>query len=157
MKRQHGFGLIEVMLAFVIVAATAGTLLQLNKTYLEYSRDGRSREVAMRLAESKLDELRRFQNRTGFNAITNGSDIVNLDDSKYQRTWIVNSYVWDSDNSDWITPFSNSQNIAKKQVEVTVSWSDASEELTFTLESVISFNVSAIGGPFGKASEIYSP
>ncbi len=140
MKRQHGFGLIEVMLAFVIVAATAGTLLQLNKTYLEYSRDGRSREVAMRLAESKLDELRRFQNRTGFNAITNGSDTVNLDDSKYQRTWIVNSYVWDSDNSDWITPFSNSQNIAKKQVEVTVSWSDASEELTFTLESVISFN-----------------
>ena len=62
MKRQQGFGLIEVMIAFIVVAITAGSLLQLNKSYLEYSRDGRNREVALRLAESKLDELRYFRN-----------------------------------------------------------------------------------------------
>ncbi|MCT7654980.1 type II secretion system GspH family protein [Oceanimonas sp. NS1] len=121
MKRQHGFGLIEVMLAFIIVAATAGTLLQLNKSYLEYSRDGRSREVAMRLAESKLDELRRFQTRSGFDAIANGSDSISLNDIAYGRSWAVTTYSWNSVSLDWVTPSSSVQDTGKKQVAVTVN------------------------------------
>lgn len=136
MKRQHGFGLIEVMLAFVIVAATAGTLLQLNKTYLEYSRDGRSREVAMRLAESKLDELRRFQSRNGFDEITDGSDTVNLDNNEYARNWAVT----ESGN-------------AQKQVVVTINWNDGGEALSFTLGTTISLNISAISGSLGTANK----
>ncbi|WP_346351000.1 type II secretion system protein [Oceanimonas sp. AH20CE76] len=136
MKRQHGFGLIEVMLAFVIVAATAGTLLQLNKTYLEYSRDGRSREVAMRLAESKLDELRRFQSRNGFDEITDGSDTVNLDNNEYARNWAVT----ESGN-------------AQKQVVVTINWNDGGEVLSFTLGTTISLNISAISGSLGTANK----
>ncbi|MDP5293026.1 type II secretion system protein [Oceanimonas sp. CHS3-5] len=149
MKRQHGFGLIEVMLAFIIVAATAGTLLQLNKTYLEYSRDGRSREVAMRLAESKLDELRRFQSRTGFDAIANGSDSVSLDDIDYNRDWAVTDYAWNSASSAWGTPSPSVQDTGKKQVAVTVNWTDVGEAQSFALDSVISPNTPASGGPFG--------
>ncbi|WP_019936042.1 type IV pilus modification PilV family protein [Oceanimonas smirnovii] len=148
MQRQDGFGLIEVMLAFVIVAATASTLLQLNKTYLEYSRDGRSREVAMRLAESKLDELRRFQNRIGFIAITNGTDSVNLNNIEYERTWAVTDYAW---NNAWVTPSPSEQETIKKQVTVIINWNDGGEALSFALESEISSNISAISGPFGTA------
>ncbi|AEY00720.1 type IV pilin [Oceanimonas sp. GK1] len=153
MTRQYGFGLIEVMLAFIIVAATAGTLLQLNKTYLEYSRDGRSREVAMRLAESKLDELRRFQSRTGFDAIVSGSDSVSLDNIDYGRSWTVTPYAWNSASSAWATPPPANVEIGKKEVAVTVTWTDAGEAQSFSLDSVISPNTPASGGPFGTSGK----
>ncbi|WMC10028.1 prepilin-type N-terminal cleavage/methylation domain-containing protein [Oceanimonas pelagia] len=151
MKRQYGFGLIEVMLAFVIVAATAGTLLQLNKTYLEYSRDGRSREVAIRLAESKLDELRRFQTRSGFDAIVGGSDSISLDSIDYARSWTVTAYAWNSASSAWKTTSSSDNNTGKKQVVVTVNWTDAGSSRSFSLESLLSPNLPASGGPFGSS------
>ncbi|OYD24737.1 type II secretion system protein [Oceanimonas baumannii] len=150
MRRQHGFGLIEVMLAFVIVAATAGTLLQLNKTYLEYSRDGRNREVAMRLAESKLDELRRFQHRAGFTAIDSGSDSLSLDGIEYHRNWTVTAYTWNSASSAWNMTSASDKNTAKKQVAVTISWNVQGEPFSFSLNSVISSTIPAIAGPFGS-------
>lgn len=153
MRRQHGFGLIEVMLAFVIVAATAGTLLQLNKTYLEYSRDGRNREVAMRLAESKLDELRRFQHRAGFTAIDSGSDSLSLDGIEYHRNWTVTAYTWNSASSAWNMTSAGDENTAKKQVEVTISWNEQGEPFNFSLNSVISSTIPAISGPFGSVPD----
>lgn len=153
MRRQHGFGLIEVMLAFVIVAATAGTLLQLNKTYLEYSRDGRNREVAMRLAESKLDELRRFQHRAGFTAIDSGSDSLSLDGIEYHRNWTVTAYTWNSASSAWNMTSAGDENTAKKQVEVTISWNEQGEPFSFSLNSVISSTIPAIPDPFDSVPD----
>lgn len=132
MKQQFGFGMIEVVLAFIIVTVTAGTLLQLNKIYLEYSRDGRYREVALRMSESKLDELRSFNSAFEYQAIDSGSELIAMPDGmEYDISWDVTDQV------------------DKKLVVVTVSWQGAYSVDSFSLESVIVPNLSITNGPFG--------
>ncbi|MBR9856589.1 MAG: hypothetical protein GYB38_02670 [Gammaproteobacteria bacterium] len=150
MKRQQGFGLIEVMIAFIVVAVTAGSLLQLNKSYLEYSRDGRNREVALRLAESKLDELRYFRNLQGYQNIVSGSESTALDGVTYELDWTVDDYGWDG--SAWMSPLLSGITSGKKEVTVTVDWDDPGVKQNFTLASVISPNQSLGGGPFGTGA-----
>lgn len=156
MKRQQGFGLIEVMIAFIVVAVTAGSLLQLNKSYLEYSRDGRNREVALRLAESKLDELRYFKDKQGYQNIASGSESTALDGVTYELDWTVDDYGWDG--SAWVSPLPSGVTSGKKEVTVTVDWDDPADlndtgmKQSFTLASVISPNQSISGGPFGTGA-----
>jgi Tfp pilus assembly protein PilV len=125
MRRQNGFGLLEVMIAFILVAVTAGTLLQLNKVYLEYSRDGRYREVALRLAESKLDELRGFDSIADYQAIVGSSspESVQVDDTDYAIEWEVTDYGWDG--SAWVTPPPSGVASGKKEIEIAVGWSQS--------------------------------
>ncbi|GAA3708721.1 prepilin-type N-terminal cleavage/methylation domain-containing protein [Oceanisphaera sediminis] len=148
MKRQQGFGLIEVLLAFIVVAVTAGSLLQLNKVYLEYSRDGRSREVALRLAESRLDELRYFKDQQGYQDITGGTESTTLDGVTYDLGWTVDDYGWDG--TAWVK---NPTISGKKEVAVTVDWNDTGAPQSFTLASVVSPNLSIDGGPFGSSGD----
>ncbi|WP_116475054.1 prepilin-type N-terminal cleavage/methylation domain-containing protein [Zobellella maritima] len=138
MKRQAGFGLVEVVIAFIVVAVTAGSLLQLNKVYLEYSRDGRSREVALRLAESKLDELRHFNDKLGYQNISGGSQTTVSNGVTYNLGWTVTDYGWDTINTKWTTPLPSGTTSGKKEVAVTVDWSDNGEPQSFTLSSVVS-------------------
>ncbi|WP_298720057.1 prepilin-type N-terminal cleavage/methylation domain-containing protein [uncultured Oceanisphaera sp.] len=147
MKRQQGFGLIEVLLAFIVVAVTAGSLLQLNKSYLEYSRDGRSREVALRLAESKLDEIRYFKDQQGYQDITGGTESTILDGVTYDLGWTVDDVGWDG--TAWVK---NPTISGKKEVAVTVDWNDTGVPQSFTLASVVSPNLSTSGGPFGTGA-----
>ena len=153
MKRQQGFGLIEVMIAFIVVAITAGSLLQLNKSYLEYSRDGRNREVALRLAESKLDELRYFRNLQGYQNITGGTQSTALNGVTYALGWTVNDVGWDVANTQWVTPLPTGVVSGKKEIAVTIDWNDTGSPQSFTLTSVISPNQSISGGPFGSSGE----
>ncbi|PSJ39295.1 hypothetical protein C7I36_12655 [Zobellella taiwanensis] len=152
MRRQSGFGLLEVMIAFILVAVTAGTLLQLNKVYLEYSRDGRYREVAMRLAESKLDELRGFDNITDYQAIVGSSapESVQVDDTDYAIEWEVTDYGWDG--SAWVTPPPSGVASGKKEIEIAVGWSEPESDEVLLAESVLSPNLSISSGPFGTGS-----
>lgn len=152
MKRQQGFGLIEVMIAFIVVAVTAGSLLQLNKSYLEYSRDGRNREVALRLAESKLDELRYFRDPQGYQNITGGTLSTALNGVTYALGWTVNDVGWDTANTQWVTPLPTGFVSGKKEITVTVDWNDTGAPQSFTLTSVISPNQSIGGGPFGTGA-----
>ncbi len=152
MKRQQGFGLIEVLLAFIVVAVTAGSLLQLNKSYLEYSRDGRSREVALRLAESKLDELRYFRDKQGYQNIASGTQSTALDGVTYDLYWTVDDHGWDATNDQWVTPPPTGIPSGKKEIAVTVDWNDTGEPQSFTLSSVVSPSLSAESGPFGSSS-----
>jgi type II secretory pathway pseudopilin PulG len=157
MKRQQGFGLIEVLLAFIVVAVTAGSLLQLNKSYLEYSRDGRSREVALRLAESKLDELRYFRDKQGYQNIASGTESTALDGVTYDLDWTVDDHGWDAANNQWVTPPPTGVASGKKEIAVTVDWNDTGEPQSFTLSSVVSPSLSAESGPFGSNNGANSP
>ncbi|GHA08602.1 prepilin-type N-terminal cleavage/methylation domain-containing protein [Oceanisphaera arctica] len=152
MKRQQGFGLIEVLIAFIVVAVTAGSLLQLNKNYLEYSRDGRSREVALRLAESKLDELRYFRDKQGYQNIAGGTESTELDGVTYDLDWTVDDYGWDAANTQWATPPPTGIPSGKKEVAVTVDWNDTGVPQSFTLSSVVSPSLSVESGPFGSSN-----
>lgn len=149
MKRQAGFGLLEVLIAFIVVAVTAGALLQLNKVYLEYSRDGRYREVALRLAESKLDELRSFHTVGGYQNIDSSAtpEQVVVDDIGYEVSWIVTDYAWDG--SDWVTPLPSGTPSGKKEIAVGVGWSNAGGEQALAIDSIVSPSLSISSGPFG--------
>lgn len=59
-KTTRGFSLIEVLLAFIIVAVSAAGLVKLQNSYLKQEGSNSARESAMHLAENKLDELRSF-------------------------------------------------------------------------------------------------
>ncbi|OIN10366.1 type IV pilus modification PilV family protein [Oceanisphaera psychrotolerans] len=157
MKRQQGFGLIEVLIAFIVVAVTAGSLLQLNKNYLEYSRDGRSREVALRLAESRLDELRYFRDKQGYQDIAGGTESTVLDGVTYDLGWTVDDYGWDAANTQWVTPPPSGVASGKKEIAVTVDWNDTGAPQSFTLSSVVSPSLSAESGPFGSNNGANSP
>ncbi|MBM7456928.1 type II secretory pathway pseudopilin PulG [Oceanisphaera litoralis] len=148
MKAQSGFGLIEVMIAFIVVAVTAGSLLQLNKTYLEYSRDGRNREIALRLAESKLDEFRGVQNRAEYSSISDASSTTKVNGTDYTVSWTVNDYGWDG--SAWVTPLSTGMSSDKKEVVVSVDWDDAGNTPGIAISSVLSPYFSVSSGPFGS-------
>ncbi|GAA3547222.1 type IV pilus modification PilV family protein [Zobellella aerophila] len=151
MKQQAGFGLVEVMIAFLLVAVTAGSLLQLNKVYLEYSRDGRNREVALRLAESKLDELRSFQDQSGYQAIGSGAEQTVVDEAVYELGWAVTDYGWDG--STWVSPPPSGVASGKKEIVLTIDWEDAGGPDSFTLGSVVAPNLSIGGGPFGSSGD----
>lgn len=136
MRRQAGFGLIEVMLAFIIVAVTSGALLQLNKVYLEYSRDGAYREVAIRLAESRLDELRTFSSEVEYAAVTSGTELITA------HNGISYGVSWDINELDH-----------RKDVVITVSWHDPGGTKSLVMESTIAPNLSVASGPFGTADD----
>lgn len=137
-NKQHGFGLIEVFISFFIIAVTAGSLLSLNKTYLEYIRDGRSREVAIRLAESRLDDLRIFKNMAEYEALADGSETLSIDDVSYDVVWSVVS------------------NGAVKDVYVEVFWIGAGgDSESVSLSSSITPNLSVTRGPFGTGSDVF--
>ncbi|WP_375057060.1 prepilin-type N-terminal cleavage/methylation domain-containing protein [Zobellella sp. DQSA1] len=153
MKKQAGFGLVEVVIAFILVAVTAGSLLQLHKVYLEYSRDGRYREVALRLAESKLDELRGFGRIADYQAIASSSapESVRVDDTDYAIEWGVIDYVWDG--GAWVTPLPSGVASGKKAIDITVGWSQPDGGGSLRLESVLSPHLSIGSGPFGTGSD----
>ncbi len=58
---QRGFGLIEVLVAFVVIAAGAAALVKLQSAFLTTTAESGAREAAMHLAETKLDDLRSFE------------------------------------------------------------------------------------------------
>lgn len=151
MKRQRGFGLIEVMIAFVIVVGTAGSLLQLSKHYLEYSRDGRSREVALRLLESKLDELRHEQSVSGYHAVSSGNETRNVADVGFELDWVVHNLDWDTAQGKWLSSAASGSLGDKKDLVVTVVWQDdRGETKSVTLSSAIAPILPIYAGPFGE-------
>lgn len=134
MKRQSGFGLVEVFISFLLVAGTAGVLLQLHKVYLEYSRDGGYREVALRLAESKIDEIRNTDSLSAFNSLPNGGT--------EQR--VIDNMTFDL---DWtISPVGS---LMEKEVDVDVSWTVDTTLQTFSLSSRVVPQLQIIEGPVG--------
>ena len=62
MKRTAaGFILIEVIIAFIVIAVGTSALVQLHRGYLRQEANSGMREQAMHLAENKLDDLRTFK------------------------------------------------------------------------------------------------
>ncbi len=60
MKKQKGFGLLEILITLVLLGVGVAGLVTLARSMLDASQEGRRYEIAMRLAESALDEFRNF-------------------------------------------------------------------------------------------------
>ncbi|WP_341503074.1 prepilin-type N-terminal cleavage/methylation domain-containing protein [Gallaecimonas sp. GXIMD4217] len=139
-KGQRGFGLIEVLVAIVVVGIGVVGLMALQKAFLRSSDSSIAQNIAMQLAEEKLEEFRRFDAAVGgtsnYSDVVTGSDSVTFDGLAYSRSWTVSDYYYDEDGTPtWSsTAPSGAPYSDQKVVQVTVSWEgpDGSDSLSIS-------------------------
>lgn len=134
MKPHKGFGLLEILITLVLLGVGVAGLVAMSRGILGASQDGRRYEVAMRLAESKLDDFRTFNGvvsavspLTAYNSIAAGTSTVTPADGggTYTLSWTVNNQYWNGTTWQTTVPAGYLQSYpGRKVVNVTVSWSD---------------------------------
>lgn len=150
MQQHRGFALIEVMIAFILLSIMAAGLLPLSQRYLTYSRDGRDREIAMRLAESKLDELRHLAYLNQSSMIVSGQSTQTMSNTAFSLNWTVTAFDWNPTQQAWQSVIADEYFSGKKDVSVTITWldtRDADQSLVLNTALVALPTLSA--GPFG--------
>lgn len=135
MKRQKGFGLFEILVTLVVLGVGVVGLVTLSKSALTASQDGKRYEVAMRLAESKIEEFRNFNNLvtataplTSYAAITSGNATKSQSGDSYTLAWTVTNQYWNGSTSAWqnTAPAGYLLNYpGRKQINTTVSWTNS--------------------------------
>jgi len=170
---SRGFSLIEVMLAFIIVAVSAAGLVKLQNSYMKQEGSSSARESAMHLAENKLDELRSFTTlatTTGQFAYqdiqTNVGPTVSPKFAAGNHTIGNTTYAlgWTVVNSPNPLP-ANLKYPLRKDIEITVAWSDQNGSAkTLRLSSSIAASTSigntegdSLGGMDVKPQVAYTP
>ncbi|WP_270826688.1 type IV pilus modification PilV family protein [Aeromonas sp. Y318-1] len=134
MKQHKGFGLLEILITLVLLGVGVAGLVAMSRGILGASQDGRRYEVAMRLAESKLDDFRTFNGvvsavspLTAYNSIAAGTSTVTPADGggTYTLSWTVNNQYWNGTAWQTTAPAGYLQSYpGRKVVNVTVGWSD---------------------------------
>ncbi|MDD1620131.1 MAG: hypothetical protein LUQ11_01525 [Methylococcaceae bacterium] len=113
-KLQGGIGLIEVLIAMVVVAVGLVAVATLQGHLMSDSGDNKTRSEALALAERKIEELRNNANVAGYQAITAGttteSNIVGTN-ATFTRSWTI------GDVTGFLASAPN-----RKNISVQVSW-----------------------------------
>jgi Tfp pilus assembly protein PilV len=125
-KKQQGVGLIEVLIAAVMVAVGLMALTSLQGGLMHSSGESKARSEAVKLAEAKLEEFRNNINKTSFDidlALTDpaGTDSINGTHATFARSWII---------TDLASP-------DRKNIRVNVTWGDASPDETVNMVSQV--------------------
>ncbi|MGO4998084.1 type IV pilus modification PilV family protein [Oceanisphaera sp. W20_SRM_FM3] len=148
-RMMRGFGLIEVMVALVLIAVMAAALLPLSQHALSISRDERQREVALRLAESKLDELRHLAQQNQPQLITSGESRQWVMDTEFSLDWSVSAFHWSAVQQAWLPATAVLRD--KIQVLVIVGWRDSHDRpQSFSLSTAMVALPTLTAGPFGR-------
>lgn len=120
--RQRGISMIETLVAVVILAFAAVMQGYMSLATITTNRNARNITVATNLAMHKLEELKSGT----YTAVTSGTDGPLTPDGSaggaYSRAWTVTDNV----------PVTGA-----KTVDVTVSWADAADNRTVSVQSVI--------------------
>jgi Tfp pilus assembly protein PilV len=131
-RNSAGIGLIEVLLTTVVVAVGLLAVGSLQGDLLGGSRTNKTRAEGQALANTKIEQLRdtiQLAGASGYTAMaSSGSSesIVGVTET-FSRSWVV----------------TNLTNPTRKQVSVTVSWGDGSENQAVA-QSIITFD--GLGG-----------
>ncbi|MFM5193637.1 type IV pilus modification PilV family protein [Aeromonas media] len=134
MKKHKGFGLLEILITLVLLGVGVAGLVSLARGMLSSAREGGRYEIAMRLAESKLDEFRNFNEirtatppLTAYKDISTGSNNQSLSYDNYGVSWTVsnqylNGGVWSTTQpATYLYDYPQ-----RKLIVVTVTWEDNS-------------------------------
>lgn len=163
MNREKGFGLLEILVTLVLLGVGVAGLVSMSKGMLTASQDGRRYEIAMRLAESRIDSFRNFNvlinpvaPKTAYADIAGGSSSQTVGQgasaSTYALSWTVNNEYWSG--SDWQASVPSGYTLSypgRKVVNVTVTWSDnqgqsRSLQLAGVISSTESLNSNELNG-----------
>ncbi|MNG91892.1 hypothetical protein D3C79_508090 [compost metagenome] len=139
MKTQKGFGLLEILITLVLLGVGVAGLVALARGMLASSQEGRRYEIAMRLAESKLDEFRNFNEvrnatlpLTAYKDIAAASSSQSLSDDDYTLDWTVSDQYLNGGAWSTIRPASYPYDYPeRKLIVVTVRWDDNSDDPRF--------------------------
>jgi len=112
-KKQKGVGLIEVLIATVVIAIGLLAVAALQSGFIAGSGNNKTRSEALTLAEQKVEELRNNIDLVGFEAHLNSTtaipDNVTGSNASFTRSWIITQggtadrknisviVTWDSD------------------------------------------------------------
>jgi type II secretory pathway pseudopilin PulG len=140
--RQAGVGLIEVMIALVVLSIGLLALASLQTTLLRGSADSKARTSAVNMAERMIEDFR------GFQAVTRGTEpsgarifdeiadqttpiVTTQGGTTFSMTWDVTDYSFERDATtgvfEPITPPPVGVTPAFKRIAVTVDWATAAE------------------------------
>lgn len=128
-KNQFGVGLIEVLIAAIVVAVGILALASLQGGLIRGSGENKARAVAVKLAEAKLEELRNNVNKDNFDILLAPTDNNGHTDNPtpagshetFTRKWFI---------SDLSSP-------GRKEVKVQVKWGNATSNETVNMVSQI--------------------
>ena len=137
--RPAGFSLVEILIAMAVIAFGLVSIGKLQVQLIRAGGGSKARTTAVYLAQRKMDDLRDYSALTGtpsYSGITNngGGQIaagtVTMDNATFTLAWTSDDYYYSGFNSIATTtvPTPTPSYPDFKQVQVTVSWTDAGNE-----------------------------
>ncbi|MBY6095050.1 prepilin-type N-terminal cleavage/methylation domain-containing protein [Ferrimonas balearica] len=137
-KQQRGFGLIEVLIAALVIGLGIAALTRLQGDFLKATSSTSQREVALKLAHAKLDDLRSFSFDDGVGGF-NFADIANNAGGRSDELTAGNNVVYKSHNfalswqvtdyklegGAYVATTDPADTVEQKAIVVNVSWTDA--------------------------------
>jgi type IV pilus modification protein PilV len=164
-KHSHGFSLVEVMVALLVLAVGILGISKLQLALIRNSSDANQRSVAVSVAQQKIDDLRSFSHLTlgtstdtipdtwtagiaanllSFAHIaddaggTIAATATTVGNYVYTLSWDVTNYYYTGDPSVATMPVPAGTAVDFKRVDVTVAWTDeAGDAQSITLETVL--------------------
>ncbi|MFC6670998.1 type IV pilus modification PilV family protein [Marinobacterium aestuariivivens] len=134
--RVSGFTLIEVLISLVIAVIGITALLQLQGVFLQSASDAEKRAAAAALAEKKFEELRSFENTSGYNLIGSASAGTSSTESIVVGSSSIDYAIDWSDVTPWTSSGSASiSNSEYKEITINVSWDN--NESSLAMSSII--------------------
>jgi type IV pilus modification protein PilV len=127
--KQQGIGLIEVLIATVVVAVGLLAVASLQGKFMSSSGSSKTAAQAIKLAEAKTEEFRNNSILTGFSALASGTDTVSGGNATFTRTWTVTALT----NADGTT------DPTRKKIAVAVTWPPATASETVNIASQIAW------------------
>lgn len=97
-RRNHGFSLLEVLIASAVLSVGMLALASLQISLVRSSGDAKAYTVGLSLAKDKLEELRTYSNVRGvrsYQSLTDGTDsATEVAGVSYTRGWTVSRYIY---------------------------------------------------------------
>lgn len=124
-RAQSGSGLIDVLVAMLVLSGAVASLAQMQSVALREAAEARARSEAALLARAKLDELRAYaQLPVGTSGIDASDEIVGVE--SFHRSWTASPrYFCEPDAPPSITPCTSSllpPQFALLALSVTIAW-----------------------------------